>query len=373
MATKTKHVHNNELFKSRTLVVRLSFGKTLWLTVIMLVLLLGTSEWVTRSQYFQQPLTPPKMGSRHYQLGHKLSLLDAAIKNNGPVDCIMVGSSMVDVGFNPDFFQKGYRDITQRDIHCFNFGIDATSAASTSALAKIVVEDYHPRLLLVGTDARDYVLPLDDPDVSVILETPWVRYRRGDFLLDGWLTEHSYFYRYRQHLSQLIRLNLNNTLWSETNLSYKIIQNGFTPINIVSTYINDPPAPDDTSFEVLYYKRIYSSYQVLKVNLAALEQMVNINGSNTQVVLVEMPVSDGLYYFFGNGQVDYNRFISQVSGVASKHQVPFWQTEPLNMIPDDGWSDYSHLNTNGAELFSTWLGQQVGKAEIQGAITVIRP
>jgi hypothetical protein len=34
------------------------------------------------------------------------------------------------------------------------------------------------------------------------------------------------------------------------------------------------------------------------------------------------------------------------------------------MIPDDGWSDYSHLNVTGAEIFSDWLGQQVGGIKI---------
>jgi hypothetical protein len=84
------------------------------------------------------------------------------------------------------------------------------------------------------------------------------------------------------------------------------------------------------------------------------------NGSATKVIVVEMPVSDGLYYFFGNGRADYNRFIAEVFKLAAQYNVSFWQTEPLVSIPEDGWEDYSHLNTTGAKLFSTWLGQQVG-------------
>lgn len=310
------------------------------------------------------------MGSRHYQLGDKLSFLNAAIKENGPVDCIMVGSSMVDVGFDPDAFQSSYQEVTGRTIHCFNFGIDASSAASTAALTQILVEDYQPRLLIFGTDPRDYAVPSGDKDPAAILETGWVQYRLGNFSVDGWLIEHSNFYRYRQHLSHLMRLNFEDTLQSSTKVKFEILPNGFTPFSKVGTYINEPPEPGDDSFEVTYYSRVYSPYQIFDENLVALETIMGYK--QTQVIVVEMPVSDGLYYFFGNGEKDYDRYISNVSELANQQHVPFWRTEPLDFIPDIGWMDYSHLNTTGAEIFSTWLGQQLGNAEKQGSIAILQ-
>lgn len=359
--------------KSDTLQLNRPLGKIFWLTIILLIFLGAIAEWITRLESFQAPLTPPKMGSRHYQLGHKLALLDAEVKRNGPIDCVMVGSSMVDVGFNPNSFQTGYHETAGRDIRCFNFGIDASSAVSTAALVKILVEDYHPRILIFGTDPRDYGIASDDRDPAVILNTSWVQYRQGDFSVEGWLLDHSYLFRYRQHLSRLMRFNFQGTLWSATQLNLPIQPTGFTPLSTISTYINNPPDPLDTSYEVTYYKNIYSSYHVLDENLAAMEAIMDYNRSKTQVILVEMPVSDGLYYFFGNGESDYNRFIAPVSELANLHQVPFWRTEPLDSIPDDGWSDYSHLNTKGAQIFSTWLGEQVGEAERRGSIQGFKP
>ena len=342
------------------------FGKTFWLAFILLIGFVGVSEWIARTEIFHAILTPPPMGSRHYQLGNKLSILNAAIKENGPVDCIMIGSSMVDVGFNPASFQNSYHAVTGRNIHCFNFGIDASSATSTAALAQILIEDYQPRLLIFGTDPRDYALPSEDRDPAVILETSWVQYRLGDFSLEGWLIEHSHFYRYRLHLSRLARLNFEGTLRSSTKTTFEILPNGFTPFSKVSTYINEPPEPGDDSFEVTYYSKVYSPYQIYDENLVALERIMGYK--ETQVIVVEMPVSDGLYYFFGNGDKDYDRYISNVSELANRRHVPFWRTEPLDFIPDIGWMDYSHLNTTGAEILSTWLGQQVGNAENQGSI-----
>lgn len=358
--------------RSNTLRLTAPFGKTFWLTVVLLILMVSTAEGITRWDVFQAPLTPPRLGSRHSQLGYKLTLLDAALRK-GPVDCIALGSSIIDVGFDPDYFQKGYREAAGRDIHCFNFGIDASSSISVAALARILVEDYQPRLLIYGTDARDYVIPPEDPDTAVVLDTPWVRYRQGDVTLDGWLMDHSYLYRYRQHLGLLARFDLHGTLRSQAKMVFEILPNGYTPIVTVADYINDPPDPSDDSFEVTYYTRIYSSYRMRHENLAALERILDYNNLGVQVVVVEMPVSDGLYYFFGNGEADYNRFIEGVSRLAALHQVPFWRTEPLDSIPDHGWSDYGHLNTTGAKIFSAWLGRQIGRADEDGSIEVTQP
>lgn len=353
--------------KSDTLRIDGSWGRTFLLTLGLLLLIGGIGEWMTRLPIFQSPLTPPRLGSRHSQLGHKLMLLDTA-QRQGPVDCIAIGSSIIDVGFDPVSFQNGYYEATGRDIQCFNFGIDASSSVSTAVLADILIEDYHPRLLIFGTDARDYAVPREDRDTAVVLETPWVKYREGYFSLDGWLLESSYLYRYRQHLSRIARFDLEGVLQSNTQLSYELTPDGFNPISKVATYINDPPDPMDDSYEVVYYRRIYSSYQMLEENLASLERIMEHRRSGTTVIVVEMPVSDGLYYFFGNGEADYNRFVTRVERRAVQHQVPFWRTEPLDSIPDDGWSDYGHLNVAGASIFSGWLGHKVGDMEKLGNI-----
>jgi len=359
--------------KFATLQIRTAPGKTLWFTILLFILLITVAEWVARSEPFQVPLTSPGMGSRHSQLGHKLALLNVLARKTGQIDCIMLGSSMVDTGFDPSAFETGYREMTGRDIHCFNFGIDASTAASTAALARIIVEDYQPSLLILGTDPRDYAVAREDPDPAVVLNTPWVAYRQGKFSWDGWLMDHSYLYRYRQHLGRLARFQFEGTLWSDTKVDNEILSNGFNPLSQVSTYINDPPNPNDDSFEATYYTRIYSSYQMLNENLEGLDSSLDYNESLTRVILLEMPVADGLYYFFGNHESDYKRFLIRVGEMASQHQVPFWRTEPLDFIPDHGWADYSHLNRTGAEIFSTWLGQQVGRAEHQGSINTFQP
>ncbi len=354
----------------KTLRLQRPFGKTLILAVVMLLLLVGIVEAVTRQHAFQSFLRDPEMGSRHYQLGRKLAKLDAIVKNNGPIDCLIIGSSMVDVGFDPQAFRQAYKQTSGQDIRCFNFGIDASTAISSAAIAKILVEDYQPRLLFYGTDARDYAIPSNDVDSAVILESNWVRYRQGHFSLDGWLLEHSYFYRYRFLLFRLSQFYLEDTLRSQTRINFEITPEGFTPLASISTNINEPPDFQDDSFEVTNNAFLFSSYDILEENVAALEEIMVYNEQGTQVIVLEMPVTNGLFYFFGNGRDDHQRFLTQVETLATSHQVPFWQTTSLAMIPDDSWADYSHLNTQGARIFSEWLGQQVAEAENEGEISL---
>jgi hypothetical protein len=97
-------------------------------------------------------------------------------------------------------------------------------------------------------------------------------------------------------------------------------------------------------------------------NLAALKQLIQLQNDQLQVLVVEMPVPPTYMYFFGQGQQDYQRFINQLDMTTTAHATAFWPTTSLSLIPEQGWVDYSHLNTNGAAVSSDWLGQQVGAA-----------
>jgi len=136
----------------------------------------------------------------------------------------------------------------------------------------------------------------------------------------------------------------------------------------VGTHIRTPPDPQDDSHQVGYLFGLLFDYKIRPENLAGLGQIASLNGPSLQVVIVEMPVPDTYVHFFGNGNDDYQRFIEQVSNLAAANGIQFWQTSPLQLIPDDGWVDYCHMNTKGARIFSEWLGRRVGEKVIQGVI-----
>lgn len=357
---------------SKSLHLKWPFGKTFGLSLIVLTLLVGVSEVIFRTDRFQSLLTAPKMGTL-IEPGHKLVQLEAATEQEGLINCLILGNSMVDVGFDPKAFAIEYKNRTGQDIRCFNFGIDGLTAASAGPLAHILVQDYRPSLLIYGTDARDYAISRDALETTVILDTPWIQHRQGNPSVEGWLWEHSYLYRYRSHIRNLLRFYFEETLRSHSILETKITPYGFRPLKTVETNVTISPDPEDDSPQNNYYFGLLSNYEMREENLSGLEQIISQNGQNTQVIIVEMPVPSGYFYFFGNGKDDYQRFIDKVSHLAEAYNVLFWQTTTLQMIPDSGWRDYSHLNIEGAKIFSKRLGQQVGQAVLQGKINNLTP
>jgi hypothetical protein len=45
-----------------------------------------------------------------------------------------------------------------------------------------------------------------------------------------------------------------------------------------------------------------------------------------------------------------------------------WLTQDLNLIPESGWIESNHLNVDGAEIFSKWVGEQLGKSVKDGSL-----
>lgn len=355
----------------RTLDLQRPFGQTFLLALLPLALLLIGAELLMRQPIVQAHLTAPKLNSRHRQFEVQWHRLENLAHAGVPIECIALGNSMLWRGFDPEAVQRGYYQQTGSDLRCFNFGVDALSPASAGALAHILVETYQPQLFIFGTDARDFAVPRQDDDTTVILDMPWVRYRTGHFNLKGWVVESSYLYRYRHHLSDMMRLFFQDAVRQGPDEPAK--QFGFDSDDAVGDFVTRPPDPQDDSYHVQYYFRLLSDYAIQPENLAGLEELVALQENDVSIVVVEMPVPSSYFAFFGAPAVDYQVFINSVATTAIVYKVPFWQSTHHDLIPDTGWVDYSHLNSQGAVLFSEWLGEQLGQAvnagELRGLAT----
>jgi len=47
-----------------------------------------------------------------------------------------------------------------------------------------------------------------------------------------------------------------------------------------------------------------------------------------------------------------------------------WFTQDLNLIPINDWYESEHMNKAGAEVFSAWLGNQLGTAVKNGNLVI---
>ena len=84
--------------------------------------------------------------------------------------------------------------------------------------------------------------------------------------------------------------------------------------------------------------------------------------------MVEMPASERGMQMIKGGQAAYRDNMLQARDLIAGYGVPVWLTTDLDLIPADGWGDTYHLHQSGAEIFSRWLGGQVGAAVMAGEL-----
>ena len=336
-------------------------GAMLWALPFLLVFF-SALELLVRQPAIQDRLAYPRLGSSHNQLGAKYALLQTLAREVGHVDCIAIGSSTVDQAFNPLVFAAAYQEETGQTPHCFNFAIDALVPTTSHQIAAILTADFQPGLLIVGTDARDLTIAQSDWDATVIADTPWVRYRNGQWNVRGWLTEYVYAYRYGEQIKHLIHANFAEALRPGVPRAVAL---GHTPKEVTGWTVASGVAPNQNEILLTYYRDRLGNYHILPENTDGLRRIMQLNSPHTQVIVVEMPVSSAYLDFFQNPDADYNAFLTHVRQLADTYQIPFWTTTELDLVPDNGWYDFGHVNVVGADAFSAWLGHQIG-AHIQG-------
>ena len=330
--------------------LRLTFpcGKTPALALALLALVWGLAEGVARAPQTELQDTFSSVGSSDADFDRHVAALDYQAAS-GPIECIVLGSSMVLSGFSPNTFTEVYRDETHTHLSCANFGVSGLEAWQMADVARLLVQRYHPRLLIVGTSARDYSDPVGDlwlDSAGDLTQTPWVRYQLGRGLSpEGWLTEHSYAFRYWLGARNWVRASG---------------QPAPGPHPVI-----DLTQPPDRRVEGASYD-LLAHYQISPRSLAGLNDLLTLPKQGVPVLLVEMVVHASYLAFFGRGQQDQDLFRATVAQAARAHGVAFLPADPTLPLPNADWSDRNHLGAPGAAVFSAWLARQVALAAQAG-------
>lgn len=337
-----------------TLRVSFPFGSTAVLALIILAVIVAVAEWVLRLPAVQnQTLLVPSIGSAHREFEAKLFLLEKAA-DQAPIDCFFLGSSIVDRALNPIAFEPAYAAQTGQTLRCFNLGVNGGGEDVGLTLSRLLIADYQPVLLVFGISARLH----SGGQVSVeIAHLPWYRTQIGEFSLRGWLATHSALYRYGPVGLRWI---------AGTTLMPRVVDRlarsrGYMPTDEVM------PLPLSARDQ----KRIQTSdYRLFPEDRARLERMFALHDPpRLQVVIVELPVHPLALEAKATFRRDYEAWARQVAQLAGAHGVPFWATTTLGLLPDQSnWADVNHLNTQGSQRFSAWLGEQVGRAVQEGRL-----
>lgn len=334
-----------------TLQLKRPFGKTVLLSVVVLVFMTGAAEFLVRTAFLRSRLPVPSIGSGHRNLDLKLSFLNDFIKTHGSVDCIFLGSSFIFYGIDPEVVQQAYEEKTGKSMRSFNFGISGLSLPAAAVLAKILTKLYRPGLIVLG------VLPgyegVGRGAEQRITSNPWIQYHLGMRNFTGWVIDHSRAYRY--YLRLLIWLD-NPELSAkidrlEMNMSLSGYAHGRSAKRKIRSNLTIRNKP-----KILEQMK---NFKISPKHFSALEQILQFH-TQVQIIIVEVPVHPVFFTFFERGVEDHQQIIAGTRDRAIHYGVPFLPTTHLNLIPDEGWLNFNHLNSAGAKIFSRWLGNTIG-------------
>lgn len=334
------------------------YGRTLLLAALILLVLAGLVETLSRVGAIQAHLPAPSLGSGHQNFDLKLARLEVFIKKEGGVDCILLGSSTVNYDLVPSIMRKTFRHGTGKDIRVFNFGLAGLSNPATVALMKILVDRFHPRLIILG------IFPGEEnfgrATGERLMSNPWVNQKLGRPSFNGWLLDHSLAYRYFMRFC--VWLKQPEFSRSIRRLERQTAPDGYTKSTRAMPNIDDPPDPVQ---EREYFVR-YGHFQVAPSHLEAVDNLLRFK-TKVELVVLEVPIHSTFMAFFGHGKSDYDLAVAETRKRALREEVPFWSASQVR-IPSEGWWNRNHLNLAGAQVLSRWLGERLAEAVNQGQL-----
>lgn len=325
---------------------------TAWMGVLLACALLlgleGSARRLALGAMGRQLPFAPALGVGNPQLEVKWLRLQA-MQQQEKVDCVLIGSSMVNVGLDAEQLSRGLEQETGEDWQCFNLGLSTLTGEPAGVLGRLAVRQTQPRLLVYGLSARDFGAqfgelsrPLDD--------APWVRYRLGEEVFGGWLFEHSFLYRYNVAFKTWLRPSNRPAMQGYQTL---VEVDGFSP----SRENNPEPLPGQP---------LMDGFFINPADWEGLEKLAALNGPQLRLVVVEMPVqAEFLPLYLEGGEAAYEElFVKPLTEYLAGQGIPLLRGQVVaGQIPAEGWYDQRHFNALGARLFTAWLAQELAHLE----------
>jgi hypothetical protein len=336
-----------------TLKVTKPVGNILVLAIFFVLLLVLILEGSSRLAISARLLEEPGIGTSNADLNIKIPLLDNLVTKTGGVDCIFLGSSMTNDDVDPEIFAQTYAELSGRKVTCFNFAIARLNGEIAGWLSRILVERYHPGLLIYGTSARDYSKELGN---RVLIEDSWFRYKLGQWNAAGWLKDNSMAFRF--YLKFLSDLNPDNK-----DYAIHVRQN-------TSPYGHFELVKNVTSLEgeSTVHEKILQ-----QADFAGVKRLTNLNGTDVRVVVMEIPVHEKFLPVYVNDSTGeyYTLFFDPLAKFLNRRGIPFIQTITGSRFTasEDGWADMKHLNIKGSARFSAWLAGEIWRFEQTNQLT----
>jgi hypothetical protein len=226
------------------------------------------------------------------------------------------------------------------------------TVADVGALARIVAEDFRPRLLFFAGTAGDFRMTDGGRVPAQVAASSWVRQRLGEASAEGILIAHSALYRY----VLTYRSWPAPVTWAYlVSLEQHPVGTGFWPIDLTTPMDGPIPQKMPRNFPV-------PDSEVPRLDLTGLARLADVRTRDVDVALAEVPVHPTAVDLYEHGREDLAAFRDQVAEFADRNGIPFWRDFPATFVPAGGWFDRAHLNGRGAHAFSDWLGGRLAAA-----------
>ena len=333
-----------------------SLWSILFLAIAFFCLLSAILELLARTPWLENASPYRSVGNVDYQFEIKWFRLQDYVNQHGGMDIIILGSSLVNTGLDPDIVAQTYFQQTGVDARIFNFGVDGMTVAPNALIARLLVERYHPALLVYVTEMREYIAGLGTEYETPFLDNPWLQYQMGNFNLPGWLVDHSAALQHYLPFRNWMSPDFSGTMPIYLRRYQITSASGYEPEQAVANNLDYPPSPKNAE-DAQYYKD-YGNYKIAPSRLNDLQAILNLNQEGTAIWVVEMPVDPSFYIFVGGTGV-HQQFQQTIAALTTTHGGSFLPAEACNDIPIVGRANRWHLNYMGAPIFSKCLGNQL--------------
>ncbi len=309
--------------------------------ILFVTCFLGISQWLGRSPLGLH-LPPGFVTGSSPDFDFRIHYLEHFIRQNGGVDCLLIGSSQIANAIDPQVVEAAYFQKTGQTIRCFNFGLPSLTADTAGPLAEALVNKYQPRLVVFEVSPRSFSRRFGDI-TRYLSQDPWVLYQLGNYTFEGWARDNLLAYRYY--------LSLKTWLYPYNHKALRLAMESVDERGFAPATGHRPAGESELSgLEIRFEKPFWKGFlQVLDLQ------------SKTNVVIYESPVKeDYLNIYVEGGQAAYDEnFIAVINQELSQRGIPFWRAQ-LEISPNitaDMWYDSRHVNHAGAIFVSEWMGE----------------
>ena len=322
------------------------------ISVAVFLGLLLILEGVFRFTSLDRILAPRSLGIYHAQFEIKWFELKDFVKENGGVDVILMGNSMVNTGIDPAILSAQYESRTGEALRVFNFGVEGLTVAPNSVIARVLVERYHPGTILFVTEMRDYAAGNGVDIEQTLLGDEWF----SGTTLTSYLKDKSTLLQHLLPYRNWSRADfLDNYLMGIRRFNDTTAQ-GYEPDSNTGVDIDIPPDPNDPEEKADFI--LFADYSVDPGRLEYLGELLSLENKGPNAIITEMPVHPNYFTYFG-GEQAHKTYIDELVPYITESEGTFLPALSWELIPLEYRVDHHHLNYKGAALFSKLLADEL--------------